>query len=122
MNGSDAIGLEPFDGLDAVQLRHHDIEQDEIGQQLADLLQRLDPVRRGRHLVALGLEPHLQDVDIVRDIVDDQDQRRLTHRPPIRKHFNAVVAEDRAVDAVDQRPLTSLTMPSRMRATLKFNR
>ena len=66
------IGFEAFDGLDAVELWHHHVEQHEVGHQLADFLQRLEPIGCGHHLVALGFEPHLQDVDIVRDIVDNQ--------------------------------------------------
>ena len=76
------VGLQPLDGLDAVHLRHHDVEQYEVGQQLAGLFQRLDAVPGGHDLVALALEAHLQNVDIVRHIVDDQNQRRLTHLSP----------------------------------------
>ena len=56
--------------------------EERVAAQLGDLLQRLDPVGRGDHRVALGLEAHLQDLDIVRDIVDDEDQRRITHLLP----------------------------------------
>ena len=51
-----SIGFEAFDGLDAVEFGHHDIEQHEVGQHLQDPLQSLDPVGRGDHLVPLGLE------------------------------------------------------------------
>ena len=74
------VGLQPLDGFDAVHLWHHDVEQDEIGQQLPGFFQRLDTVPGGHDLIALAFEAHLQDVDIVRHIVDDKDQRRLAHR------------------------------------------
>ena len=34
MNGSVGVGLEPLADLDAVDLRHHDVEQDQVGQLL----------------------------------------------------------------------------------------
>ena len=37
MNGSEAIGFQPLDGLDAVELGHHDVEQYQVRQQLAGL-------------------------------------------------------------------------------------
>ena len=45
---------------------------EEIGQLVADDRQRGLAVAGGDHLVALAFEPHLQDVDIIRHIVDDQ--------------------------------------------------
>jgi len=100
MNGSEGSAL---GRLTVVEPRHHHIEQDEVRQELADLFERLDAVPRRRHLVALRLEPHLQDVDIVRDIVDDQDQRRITHHPP-QKVFHRSGRRGRAVGAANYRP------------------
>ena len=79
MNGSEGSAFDLLYGLDAVHPGHHDVEQHEIRPKLADLLQRFDAVAGGDDLVALAFEPHLQDLDIVGDIVDDEDQRRITH-------------------------------------------
>ena len=78
--GQRGVGLQLLDRRDAVELWHHDVEEHEIGQLVPDDRQRRLAIAGRGDLVALAFEPHLQDVDIIRDIVDDEDQRRLTHR------------------------------------------
>ena len=41
MNGRTRIGLQRIDSGDAVELRHHDVEQYEVGKPVADNRQRL---------------------------------------------------------------------------------
>ena len=99
--GQRQIGLEALDGLDAVQSRHHDVEQHEIGEQFACLVERGDAVAGGRDLVAEAFEPHLQDLDIVRDIVDDEDQRRLMHQS-LPQRTRRVREEREGSESIDQ--------------------
>ncbi len=91
------VALQLLDGFDAVELRHHDVEQYQIGPKLPDLFQRLDAVAGGDDLIALPFEPHLQDRDIVGHVVDDQDASRLAHfvtprRAGIRGSWRAIGA------------------------------
>ena len=67
------VRLEPPADLDAVELRHHDIEQDEVGPLLARHRQRLFAVAGVQHLIAARLQPRRQDVAIGLVIVGDQD-------------------------------------------------
>ncbi len=67
--------------LEAVQPGHHDVEQHEVRQQRANRSQRLLAVDRLRGLVALAREARLQDLAVIRVVVDDQDQRRVAHQP-----------------------------------------
>ena len=53
MNGSVGVALEPLADLDAVDLRHHDVEQDQVGQLLLGGGQRLLAVGGLLELVAL---------------------------------------------------------------------
>ena len=77
-HGHEAVGvlLELFQHRDAVELRHHDIEQDEVGLELAGARQRGFPVGRRDDLVALRLQPDPQDLQVGRQIVDGEDPRR----------------------------------------------
>ena len=89
------------DGVEALAKIHELLPDlvllDIMMPKLADLFQRFDPVARGDDLVALTFEPHLQDLDIVRDIVDDQDPSWLAHfvtprRAGIRGSWRAIGA------------------------------
>ena len=86
MNGIDAIGAQPAAHLDAVELGHHDVEQDQIGQVLAHGSQRLLAVRGGDDLVAVRRQPRAQDVDVGGVVVDDEDAGgvRMECKQPMR--------------------------------------
>ena len=64
----------------APELRHHDVEEDEIDRPLTHLFERLAPILRGRNVfVTAGFEPHRQREAIIVIVVDDQNDR--IHHP-----------------------------------------
>ena len=70
-----AVRLEPLEHAEAVELRHHDIEQHEIEIPAFDRRQGLDPVGRLLDLVdAEALQPAHQQVPVLRHVIDDQDR------------------------------------------------
>jgi hypothetical protein len=58
--GKCRIGLEFLENRDAVELRHHDVEQDKIGLELSDAPEGLLAVNRGNYLVSLRVEANPQ--------------------------------------------------------------
>ena len=64
---------------DAVHAGHHDVEQDEIGPYLPRLGQAGRSVRGCCNGVAVRLEPLAQDGEVLRPVVNDKDQRQVTH-------------------------------------------
>jgi hypothetical protein len=56
-------------------------EEHEVRQQRTNRLQRLLAVDRLRGPVALARQARLQDLAVVRVVVDDQDERRIAHQP-----------------------------------------
>ena len=66
--------------LEAVELGHHDVEKNEIRNLLPGGRQAFLSVTRGDDLVAFGNQPGLQDLDVGRIVVDDEDARRSSHR------------------------------------------
>ena len=75
--------LEPLHDLDAVELRHHDVEQDQIGLELGRARERLLAVSRGDDLIALRFEPDAQDIQVGRDVVDGQNAWRISQPPAL---------------------------------------
>ena len=74
MNGSVLSGLEPAHDFEAVDARHHHVEQDQIGR----CVRRRDaracsPSIAVSMAVATRLEARPQQLDVVFVIVDDQD-------------------------------------------------
>src|SRR2546429_3213763 len=65
--------LDVLADLVAVELRHHDVQHDEIGLLGLHLFERLFSIERGDDLVALHPQTEVQDVDDVDLVVDDQD-------------------------------------------------
>ena len=53
MNGIDGVVLDPLADLDAVDLRHHDVEQDQVRQVLLGRGQRFLAVGRLHEVVAV---------------------------------------------------------------------
>ncbi len=77
--GQRGVGLEAPRHLDPVEPRHHDVEQDEVGEVHRRRDQRGLAIARRHHLVSLALQPHGQDLDVLGGIVDDEDAGRLSH-------------------------------------------
>ena len=73
------IGLELPADLNAVPARHHDVEQDQIGRLRARGDQRLVAVPGRDHLVTLPRQTGLENLEVRRVVVDDQNARRLPH-------------------------------------------
>jgi len=70
MNGSDLSALMRRATSLPIHVRHHDIEQDEIRRRLGDHAQRGLAVGGGDGAVAERVEPHLEDLDVVRVVVE----------------------------------------------------
>ena len=60
-------------GLVAVHLRHHHVEEDDVGARMIGYFQGGRTIRCHVHIVALAVEGPYQDVEIGRHIIDDQD-------------------------------------------------
>ena len=73
------ILLELLERRDAVELRHHDVEQHEVGLVLAHARQRLFAVGRRDHLVAVRLQAHADDIEVLRHVIDGENARRRSH-------------------------------------------
>ena len=67
------VGLQSSDDFHAVHLRHHHVEEDEIGADVLHLLQRRLSVVGSIHFVAARLESGAEELDVVLVIVYDQD-------------------------------------------------
>ena len=66
------IGLEPPAHFEAVHVRHHDVEQDEVAfGALADR-QRLLAAHRRDDVEIFGRQPRFQQLDVGRHVVDDE--------------------------------------------------
>jgi hypothetical protein len=66
--------LEPSEHLEPVDLRHHDVEQDEVEGVRLEPRDRLFAVTRGLDVdIALEIEMQLQRVDVVVVVIDDED-------------------------------------------------
>ena len=72
------------DGV-SVEVRHHDVEEDEIRFLGLGCFERGSPIRSGDDVVAACAEHRLQQAHVLRDVVDDEDSRLvLTHRRLLR--------------------------------------
>ena len=76
------VGLELLQHLVAVDLRHHDVQQNEVERARSQQLQRLATVPRGADVrVPLTAEALGQGVEVVLVVVDDEQRRPvLAHR------------------------------------------
>ena len=74
---SEIVLLEQAHHADAVELRHHDVEQDQIRREFAGFRKPLFTIGGGRHFVAVRLEAHAQDLEVFRSIVDRENARRI---------------------------------------------
>ena len=73
MNGSARVRLEAPAHFDAVDLRHHHVEQDQVGQMLLGGGERLLAVGRLQQFVAVHFQPRDQDVAVGLVVVDDRE-------------------------------------------------
>ena len=71
--------LERAADLDTVDLRHHDVEQDQIGLRLMGHRQSLFAVSGGDDLIAIGRQAGPHDPKVGGVVVSDQDARRSLH-------------------------------------------
>ena len=72
--------------LVAVHARHHDVEQDDVGRLLAQHVQRLLAGRGGQHPIAARAQHRVEQPDVRRLVVDDEDRRLIAPlRPPDKK-------------------------------------
>ena len=74
-SGRSALGPEALQHVEAVHLRHLDVEEDEVGRFLLGDLEPRGAVGREQALVALVLEDHLQRRADGLLVVDDEDPR-----------------------------------------------
>jgi len=70
------VGLEPAGHLEAVHAGHQRVEQDDVGQALAGPLQRRFAVGGNQHGVAGFIKGIVEQREVFRDVVDDQDDVR----------------------------------------------
>ena len=75
------VRLEHAHHADAVELRHHDVEQDQIRLEVSRFREALFTIRGGFHCVAVRLETHAQDLEVFRRIVDRKNARRIVQGP-----------------------------------------
>src|SRR5262249_30225025 len=66
-------------GLDTVELRHHHVEENEVGTMLLDRSQRLFTVSSLEGLVAMPFQPRHDDIAIRLVVIDDEDTRGIVH-------------------------------------------
>jgi len=67
------VGLDALEHGEAVELRHHHVEQDEVERRRREHLEGAAAARRALDGVALPLQPALQDGAVVLDVVHDED-------------------------------------------------
>ena len=78
-NGCCGVALEATADLDTVEVRHHDVEQDQVGTVLCHRGQRLLAVGGLQRRIAMGLEPRHDDVAVDLVVIDDEDARGIVH-------------------------------------------
>src|SRR5205823_4985203 len=77
-----------LDDGDAVQLGHHDVQEDEIRLELAHLGQRILSVDRSDQLIALRIEPHPEHFQVCGIVIDNQNSgRRSQPALPLQAYF-----------------------------------
>jgi hypothetical protein len=67
-----AFGLQALADLEAVDARHHDVEQHEIDRGLGTDRQRVMAVARGDDIEIFGGQPRLEQIAVRLDVIDYQ--------------------------------------------------
>ena len=97
----------------SVDVRHHDVEENQIRRLGLDLLQRLPPIHCRLGRVAPRLESRAQQLDVVLVIVDDQNARRwfvlISHCP---SRGSAAPRRPRRVARTASRDIRHIPLPS----------
>ena len=70
------VRLEAAAHLEAVELRHHHVEQDQVGPFLGRDLQRGEAVVRGEDIEVFGRKLRVEQTHIHFDVVDDENAGR----------------------------------------------
>ena len=85
IDASTGIALHRVEHLVPVDERHHQVEDDEVGQLLAPRalqeFERLTAVAGGNHVIAFRLQKILKDVSNL-EVIFSQQNRLLRHAPP----------------------------------------
>ena len=80
--------LELLENRDAVELRHHDIEKDEVGLELARARQPGLTVHRREYFVAKRAEPNPKQLHVGRVVVDNENSRGSSQAAgPFQRHM-----------------------------------
>ena len=82
---------------DAVEPRHLQVRQDDVGRELLELAERLEAVGRGLGRVALFAEDLAERGPRVRFVVDDEDSTAVRHVAA--RHPSAAAAASREIEA-----------------------
>ncbi len=69
------VGLEPPAHLEPVHHRHHHVEQHDVDMLGGADVQRFRARTGGHDIIVFGGEPGLEQTDIGRDVVDDENAR-----------------------------------------------
>src|SRR5262249_35691226 len=69
------VGAQALADLEAADLRHHDVEEDQVGLPGGDLVQRFLAVGGGADVVTAVAEVRLDQLDALRVVVGDEDAR-----------------------------------------------
>ena len=85
---------------EAIDLRHHHVEENQVGRVLADHLERFPAIAGAHRVVTQKLELLLEIVDVERLVVDDQDQRPPRHTAFARAASCQGIAHSRRVRSV----------------------
>src|SRR5262249_43509252 len=75
--GKSGVALKSAAGLDTVELRHHHVEENEVGTMLLDRSQRLLTVSSLEGLVAMPFQPRHYDIAIHLVVIDDEEAGRI---------------------------------------------
>ncbi len=67
------VGFQTGADFEAVHAGHHDVQQNDVAASIAAELERFGPVRRGNDVEIFGREARFQELDVRKQVVDDQD-------------------------------------------------
>ncbi len=89
------VRLEPLAHGEAVEVRHHHVEQHEVRRVGAGALEALGARAGGDHVETVDREQVDEQLDVRRRVVDDQDPRRGHAAPSVRRFASAAATAPR---------------------------